>query len=63
MARNTCLTVVGAVLALFGVGVLILGIYVSPKELPSIFREQVDNYVIVDSEVCNVFKCVSQLTV
>lgn len=53
MARqNLCLTIVGVIGVLFGIAVLVLGLYVTPKELPNVFKERVNAYVVVDSEVC-----------
>ena len=54
MARHICLTVTGTILVLFGAAVLVLSLYVSPMKLPTFFNEQVDKYVVVDSDVSNV---------
>lgn len=49
MARVTCLSVVGAILAIIGIAVLILGIVVTPKEFPKVFNNKLKQYLIVDS--------------
>jgi hypothetical protein len=51
MPRSNCLTCVGVLLALFGAAILVIGLIVTPKEFPVVFNDQLDDYLVVDSEV------------